>query len=168
MIVVPYVQGEFLHVGVADEVVGRSATGKVVGGKDGIVNRVKSCVGDGEGGDRRAGGVRVRGHIWLVGTRAIRRIGDPRRRCRDVGELVHRGYGRSRDAGSVVGWINDPDGVVFVEEGLLVDDSGLDLVDPFDIGKIGPNARVGECAILAYGLPLQTRRPESANASPLG
>ena len=148
--VVAHVQSKFFHVGVAIEVVRRSTAGQVVWSQDRIVIRVKRDV-------RR---IQVGRNIWLVRTSAQRGISDPRRGRRNIWKWVHRGQGRGSDAGCVVGRIDDPDGVVFIEERLLVDDSCLDLVDPLDVGKIGSKPSIGERAVLTYRLSLQAGWPE--------
>jgi len=43
---------------------------------------------------------------------------------------------------------------------LLVDRPSLDLVNPFHIGEIGTQSRVGERTVLTHGLSLKTRGPE--------
>ena len=43
-----------------------------------------------------------------------------------------------------------PELVVFVQECLFVGDSRLDVVNPFDIGEIGPKSCVGQRAVLTY------------------
>src|ERR1700685_1728777 len=98
--------------------------------------------------------------IWLIDTAALRGISNTRGRCRDVRVNVHCIRSYSGYAGCVEGWIDDPKSVVLIEKCLFVGGSSLDLVNPFHIGEIGTQSRVGERAVLTHGLSLKTWGPE--------
>ena len=56
--------------------------------------------------------------------------------------------------------VDDAQGVVFAQEGLLVDRADFDVVDALHIGVVGVDSGVGEGAVLADGLVLQIGRAE--------
>ena len=65
-----------------------------------------------------------------------------------------------RDAWRVQRGIDDAEPVVLGQEGLLVDDASLQIVDAFDIGNAGPRAGVRQETKLRNRLPLKARRTE--------
>ena len=88
------------------------------------------------------------GFAWS-GAVAIRRIGQRR---------VGVGTSVRVKANRVKGGIDDPEGVVFRQKGVLEVDSRLQVVDAFHVRDSRARPGVGERAILANGLELKIRR----------
>ena len=137
------VESKLLYVRVAFEQIRSASAGQIVRSQNRIVVRIKGSPG------------RVGGNVFLKAKPGA---------LRGIGKTQHRNIGgrgrRQRYAGRVVGGVDNPNTVILVQERLFVSSASLNVVDPFDIGNVGSNPRVGQRPILTHRLPLQARWPQ--------
>src|SRR5262249_46216199 len=91
--------------------------------------------------------IRIGAAAGVLGSSALGRIGY-------VGRSIWAAV--RIEADGVKSRVHNPELVVFIEEGLLINDAGLDVVRTFDARNIGTNTCIGQSAILADRLLSQS------------